>query len=76
MAFNQEIDNSGVTHRLPRTCINCPFGLFTGGLVMLPKIFKKKNGPYTGPVLLRQGELLNLARHNTALVKSFAHFML
>ena len=25
-------------------------------LITLPKNFKKKNGPYTGPVLLRQGE--------------------
>ena len=24
---------------------------------MLPKNLKKKNGPYTGPVLLRQGAL-------------------
>ena len=24
-------------------------------LIMLPKNFKKKNGPYTGPVLLRPG---------------------
>ncbi len=28
----------------------------TGPEILLPKNFKKKNGPYTGPVLLRQGE--------------------
>ena len=53
----------GVSNKPPRTPGSDKtrgqgsFGPFTGGLYLtLPKNYKKKNGPYTGPVLLRQGE--------------------